>query len=481
MARLESQLKQKLRRIEELYPAQVEIDWLPFPGAQSMAFHCPADELFYGGMPAGGKTDLILGLALKAHKRSLILRRRALDLAAIKLRFQELTGKPLGIESWVDERYIQSGGCKDESSKFKFQGQAHDLKAFDEITQFTQTQYNYIKTWNRTADSKQRCRTVCTFNPPTSPEQRWVLTYLAPWLDPRHSKPAHSGETRFYVLGEEVDSPDPVEINGKLIKPVSRCFILSVTADNPLLMASGYDRILDNLPPELQGLTDFSGSIQDDPYQVIPTKWVKAAQDRWRSRGLNIPSIIPQDAIACDPARGNPARTGTGDETAIATRHQDWINVWTYPGKETPDGIAGAAKLLSHRQGNSRILLDVIGIGAAVQDTLMLQGHQPIAVVASETSYLRTRSGQFGFANKRAEMCWKLREALDPAYNPTLALPDHPQLLGDLTALKWSLTLRGILINSKDEIRSALGRSTNVGDAVVMVANLSTIVYSSVF
>jgi hypothetical protein len=49
--------------------------WSPNPGPQTQAFVCQADELFYGGQAGGGKTDLGLGLALIAHKRSLILRR----------------------------------------------------------------------------------------------------------------------------------------------------------------------------------------------------------------------------------------------------------------------------------------------------------------------------------------------------------------------------------------------------------------------
>jgi len=468
-------IERKLKELDKLFPANVAVTWRPFPGAQSMAFHCLADTLFYGGMPSGGKSDLLLGLALTSHKRSLILRRRSLDMAAMKSRFEEITQQQLGNELHINSRYIQTGGCKDEGTKYKYQGQAHDLKGFDEITQFTRSQYEYIKTWNRTANPKQRCRTVCTFNPPTSPEQRWVLEYLAPWLDPRHAKPAVSGETRFYVLGEEVETNEPIEVGGKLIKPVSRCFILSSIADNPLMLASGYDRILDNLPPELQGLTDFSAGIQDDPYQVIPTRWVEDAQARWRSRGVGAGVNIPQDSIAGDPARGG------SDEMGVAVRHGDWVNAWTYPGRETPDGITGATKILMHRLGNSQILLDVIGIGAAVQDTLTLQGYKPTAIVASATSHLRTRSGQFGFANKRAAMWWKLREMLDPAYNSTLALPDHPQLLGDLTAPRWSLTLRGILVNSKDEIKVSLGRSTNVGDAVVMVCDLGAMVYTSAF
>src|SRR5690349_13379609 len=49
--------------------------WAPLPGPQTLAYHSPADELFYGGAGGGGKTDLILGLALTAHTSSIIFRR----------------------------------------------------------------------------------------------------------------------------------------------------------------------------------------------------------------------------------------------------------------------------------------------------------------------------------------------------------------------------------------------------------------------
>ena len=49
--------------------------WTPLPGPQTLAYHTPADELFYGGAAGGGKTDLLLGLAATAHHNSLILRR----------------------------------------------------------------------------------------------------------------------------------------------------------------------------------------------------------------------------------------------------------------------------------------------------------------------------------------------------------------------------------------------------------------------
>jgi hypothetical protein len=470
-------IDRKLKAIDQLFPAQVKLDWRPFPGAQSLAYYSPADELFYGGAPAGGKTDLILGLALKAHTRSLILRRRALDLAAIKVRFTEITGKIPATENRINGRYIQMGGCKDEGSKYKFQGQPHDLKAFDEVTQFNQTQYEYIKTWNRTALEGQRCRTVCSFNPPTSSEHRWVINYLSPWLDPKHHNPAQSGEIRYYIGRDEVDGPEPQ--NG--ITPIARCFILSSTSDNPLLMATGYDRILANLPPELAALTDFSAGIEDDPYQVIPTAWVELAQQRWRDRWgeafdpMPVVSNIPQDAIAADIARGGI------DQTTIATRHSDNVFIWGYPGKDTPDGATGAGKLLQHRRGFSRISIDVIGWGSSSYDHIKGLGYDAIAFNGSNKSTLRDRSGQFGFANKRAEAHWKLREALDPEYGSTLALPPLPKLLSDLTAPRWFLSLRGIQVEEKSEIKKRLGRSPDYGDAVVMVCDVGALVYGSAF
>lgn len=454
-------VERKLKQLDELFPTQTAINWKPQPGAQSLAFHSPADELFYGGQPGGGKTDLILGLALTQHDRSLILRRRALDLAAIKVRFTEITGKVPANETRINSQYIQMGGCKDEGSKYKYQGQAHDLKAFDEVNQFLQSQYEYIKTWNRTAKPGQRCRTVCSFNPPTSPEQRWIIDYLSPWLNPKHPKPAHSGEIRYYIGKDEVSGPEPQQS----ITPIARCFILSSTSDNPLVMATGYDRILANLPPELQALTDFGSSMQDDPYQVIPTKWVELAQERWKSYSETVGS---QDAIAIDVARGGH------DQTVLAARYRDYVKLWNFAGKETPDAQSIVQLLPLYRTDNSPISVDVVGVGSSVFDLLRSSGYSSITPVnGAERSYLRDRSGQFGFANKRAELYWKLRELLDPGYGATLALPPHREVLRDLTAPRWKLTLQGILLESKDDIKKRIGCSPDFGDAIVMACSLS--------
>ena len=86
------------------------------------------------------------------------------------------------------------------------------------------------------------------------------------------------------------------------------------------------------------------------------------------------------------------------------------------------------------------------------------------------------KDGQLAFANKRAEVWWKFREALDPDQpdGSAIALPPDPELRADLCAPTWKLTARGILLESKDgssgfgNLRQRLGRSPGKGDAVVM-------------
>ena len=69
---------------QELVASAIErtkdLCWIPSPGPQTMAYHCKADILLYGGEPGGGKSSLLLGLSLTQHKRSLIMRRQYTDL-----------------------------------------------------------------------------------------------------------------------------------------------------------------------------------------------------------------------------------------------------------------------------------------------------------------------------------------------------------------------------------------------------------------
>ncbi len=49
-----------------------------------------------------------------------------------------------------------------------------------------------------------------------------------------------------------------------------------------------------------------------------------------------------------------------------------------------------------------------------------------------------------------------------------IALPDDPELIDDLTTVKWFTRGGKIHLESKEEIRKRLGRSPDKGDAVVL-------------
>ena len=118
------------------------------------------------------------------------------------------------------------------------------------------------------------------------------------------------------------------------------------------------------------------------------------------------------------------------------------------------------------------IAIDSIGIGSSALDFLDGLGLNVHAVVGSAASSLMDKAGQLHFRNKRAEMYWRLREALDPTLPEPIALPPDTELLGDLTAPRWKVVVTGkgsaIQIGSKDDIRDALGRSPDKGDSVAM-------------
>jgi hypothetical protein len=82
----------------------------------------------------------------------------------------------------------------------------------------------------------------------------------------------------------------------------------------------------------------------------------------------------------------------------------------------------------------------------------------------------RTKDGKIGFTNVRSLALWRFREALDPTQpgGSPIALPRDARLLADLTAARFTITPRGIAVESKEDLVKRLKRSTDDGDAVMM-------------
>jgi hypothetical protein len=214
----------------------------------------------------------------------------------------------------------------------------------------------------------------------------------------------------------------------------------------------------------------------DDAHQLIPTRWVMLAQDRWLKR--NGRPAEPLSAIGSDPAMGGE------DQNAAAPR----IGVWfdfpeVVPGKTTPEGkdtLLFVAKVI----GRYRVVQDVpvgmdtVGVGRSPRDLAKEMGLRVVAMESGgrDSPDATDRSGRLHFANNRAYWWWKFREALDPELGEDLELPPDQELLVELTAVHYDLGTRGIVVEDKDDIKKKIGRSPNKADAVVYAYNVRPVV-----
>jgi hypothetical protein len=141
-----------------------------------------------------------------------------------------------------------------------------------------------------------------------------------------------------------------------------------------------------------------------------------------------------------------------------------------FPGVD-PIALAEVVIALQESHGFPKAIVDSIGLGDGPYRTIRKKSRPVEGFVAGEATKVRDLSNQFGFVNKRALAWWNMREMLSPAFTgDPVALPPDDKLRGDLVAPKWREVPGGrIQIESKDEIRKRIGRSTDDGDAVVMV------------
>lgn len=234
-----------------------------------------------------------------------------------------------------------------------------------------------------------------------------------------------------------------------------RSLLLNRTADSPLFTS------------KVRGLFPSATATG-----VIPLGWIQRAVDRWQDW---------QDAGADNEKVPNPTRRVVGvdvayggmDETVVAVRFGDAIRrLYRYRNADTRETAAEAAIHL-HETGTVAVV-DVIGIGAGVFDTLRAwrKSNKHVADVvpfnAAASTSRKDKIGQFKFKNDRAAAWWRMRELLDPARGSTVMLPNDQRLIQELSAVKYKYLAGGVIqIESKDDIKKRLGRSTDSADSVI--------------
>jgi hypothetical protein len=468
--------------------------WLPLPGPQTIAYLSDADIIGFGGAAGGGKTDLAIGKALTSHRKSIIFRREATQLTGIIDRMTDVIGHKEGYNGqdkiWrnpVKNTQIEFGSMPNSGDENKYQGRPHDFIVYDEAANFLESQVRFTLGWLRSTIQDQKCQALLTFNPPTNSEGRWVVDFFAPWLDRNYPKPAEMGEKRYAASIPSyngtskdiwVDCADPfLLINDRIcynfdpkkyppqeiIRPLSRTFIPSKVSDNDFLIDTGYINHLQALPEPLRSQMlngDFWAGISDDPWQVIPSEWVDLAMDRWK----------PKDQKGEMTSMGIDVARGGQDDTIIARRHGMWFDEpLVYPGKSTPDGPTVAGLCVAACRNKSPMHIDVIGVGSSPYDFLRQANQHVIGVNVAESATGTDRSGRLRFFNQRTELWWKMREALDPANDTGIVLPNNKKLKADLISPKWMLKDSAMIkVESREEIVKRLGRSPDYGSAYVL-------------
>lgn len=184
----------------------------PQPGPQEAFLRSTADLVVYGGAAGGGKSFALLLDALRyAAFRpvqgfgAVIFRRESPQITAqgglwdeASTLYSLIGGKPnLTQLSWSWPQYhtrIRFSHMQYDTDVFAWQGAQVPLICFDELTHFTENQFFYMLSRNRsTCGVKPRMR--ATTNPDAD---SWVKVFLAPWVDASFPLPAQSGEIRFF-------------------------------------------------------------------------------------------------------------------------------------------------------------------------------------------------------------------------------------------------------------------------------------------
>lgn len=478
---------------DKLLAPELAAKWLPNAGPQTQAYHTKADLLLYGGAAGGGKTDLLIGLALTEHIRTVLFRRAYVDLRGVEERLLEIHGSRSGyngqdkVLKTADGRLIEFGALEKPGAEFSWQGRPHDLIGFDEGAQLTEEKVRFVMGWLRSAKEGQRTRVVIASNPPIGAEGAWLSTWFAPWLDPLFPNPARNGELRWTITQPDgtirwvdgpgkwvVVGPDEAEAaeediaQGTALEALSRTFIPARLDDNPYLRGTNYRAQLQALPEPLRSQLlqgDFLAGKEDAANQVIPSAWIELAQARW-SRGKTPGAKML--SLGGDMAGGGP------DDMVLSPLYGSWFdNLVKLKGIDTKDGAKTGALIIQTVRDRANINLDCTGgwAGGAITHMTGAAGvplSQINQVVFSAGSNGRTKDGLLTYANTRAELWWEFREALDPESKQNIALPPDRRLAAQLAAPTWKLRGEAILVESKDDIRKRLGSSTDDADAVIL-------------
>jgi predicted phage terminase large subunit-like protein len=188
----------------------------PQPGPQQQFLGTPADVALTGGGAGGGKTWglLLEGLrhAYNPHLRYTLFRRTYQQITQQGGLWDEAAklygriGGATSIESpptwhFPEGGEVQMRHLQYEKDRFQYQGAQIPLIGFDELTHFSEQQFFYLLSRNRSANAGFSPYVRATCNPDPS---SWVRSFIDWWIgSDGFPIPERSGTVRYFMRGPE--------------------------------------------------------------------------------------------------------------------------------------------------------------------------------------------------------------------------------------------------------------------------------------
>lgn len=262
-----------------------------------------ADICVFGGSGGGGKSYSLLLEPLRhiQHPRfnAVIFRRTTKQVRNAGGLWDEASslysqlGAKLNISTleciFKSGMKIQFAHLEHEKNVYDWQGAQVPLICFDELTHFTENQFWYMLSRNRSASGVSGyVRATC--NPDAD---SWVARLIAWWIgDDGYPIPDRAGVLRWFVrINDELhfaDYPeDLIEKFGSESLPKSLTFIPAKLEDNPILMQKdpGYAANLEALPfVERMRLKNGNWKIRAEAGTYFKREWFKIIDNPVRSK-----------------------------------------------------------------------------------------------------------------------------------------------------------------------------------------------------
>lgn len=296
--------------------AATEIIIRPQPGPQVRFLSSSADIAVYGGAAGGGKSWSLLFDPFRYHAvprfRAVIFRRTAPEITAAGGLWEEsfdLYGKLGAVPQvtrlrwdWPGGGSVRFGHMQYETDLLKFHSAQIPWIGFDELTTFTERQFVYMLSRNRSPSGVLRPYIRATTNPDAD---SWVAKWVAWYVGPDgYPIPERSGVVRWFVREGEVMhwADSPADLAGRFPdqRPKSFTFVPAKLTDNRILMEKdpGY-------------LANLQAQTEVDRERLLGGNWKVRQTGTWFDRAKVVP--IPTAPVGTVAVRYWDTAAATGE------------------------------------------------------------------------------------------------------------------------------------------------------------------------